>query len=162
MKRFLALLLLMAGPGCTPPPPPPTVSAGGPVQQLGEYTLYFGVIPAAVAGDAVGTHASQPRDAHGLPRGDYAHEQHLLVVAERTRDRVRPTNARVSASVLVDGQTLTRTLEPMPINGSMSYGAVFLIPNAGRYVFTTTVRVPDSPTPLVARFAYTQNHDPRP
>lgn len=140
---------------------PAAVPADGPVQQVGAYTLYFGIVPSAIAGAAVGGHSAGPRDVHGLPRNDYLREHHLLVVAERTRDRSRVDNAQVVASVPIAGQTVTKPLAPMPINGAMSYGAVFVLPGPGRYVFTTTVRVPGLAQPLVARFVYNQAHEPR-
>lgn len=139
---------------------PSAPPAGGPVQVVGDYTLYFGVVPAAIT---QGTpHSAGPSDAHGLPRGDFAREHHLLVVVERTRDHTRPTNAQVAASVPISGSTVTRMLGPMPINGQMSYGTVFVLPGPSTYVFDTTVRVPDAARPLHARFVYTQSHDPRP
>jgi len=132
----------------------------GPVQHIDGYKLYFGMVPSAIAAPSIGTHSPGPRDAHGLPRGDYAREHHLLVVVERMRDGVRPTNVQVVATVPIAGQTISRTLGAMSINGSMSHGAVFVLPGPGRYVFTTTVRVPGEPGPIVARFAYTLAHNP--
>lgn len=132
----------------------------GPVQHIDGYTLYFGMVPSAIAADSVGTHSPGPRDAHGLPRGDYPREHHLLVAVERMRDGVRPTGVQVVATVPIAGQTVSRTLAPVTINDSMSHGAVFVLPGPGRYVFTTTVRVPGEPGPIVARFAYTLAHDP--
>jgi len=157
--RPLPLLaaLLIASPQALPA----TVPAGGPVQQVGAYTIYFGIMPAAIAGAALGAHSAGPRDAHGLPRGDYAREHHLLVVAERTRDPARVRNAPVVPRVPDPGQTGAPAPAPTPINGAMSYGAVFVLPGPGRYVFTTTVRVPGLAQPLVARFVYTQSHEPR-
>ena len=160
-RRFALLLtailsLLM---GCERAPTEP---AGGPVQQVGGYTLYFGIVPTTIAAPAIGAHSQGPLDAHGLPRGDYRQEHHLLVVAERTCDRSRVSDAQVEASVPISGQTVSRTLQPMPINGAMSYGGVFVLPGPGRYVFTTTLRLPGAPRPIVARFAYTLAHDPRP
>ncbi len=132
----------------------------GPVQHIDGYTLYFGMVPSAIAADSVGTHSPGPRDAHGLPRGDYPREHHLLVVVERMRDGVRPTGVQVVATVPIAGQTVSRTLGAMSINGSMSHGAVFVLAGPGRYVFTTTVRVPGEPELIVARFAYTLAHNP--
>ncbi len=132
----------------------------GPVQHIDGYTLYFGMVPSAIAAPSIGTHSPGPRDAHGLPRGDYAREHHLLVVVERMRDGVRPTNVQVVATVPIAGQTISRTLGAMSIDGSMSHGAVFVLPSPGRYVFTTTVRVPGEPAPIVARFTYTLAHGP--
>ncbi|WP_169380589.1 hypothetical protein [Thermomonas fusca] len=48
----------------------------------------------------------------------------------------------------------------MSINGSMSHGAVFVLAGPGRYVFTTTVRVPGEPELIVARSSYTLAHNP--
>lgn len=142
--------------------PAASAQGGGPVQHVSGYTLYFGVMPSAIAGPSVGAHTQGPRDAHGLPRGDYAREHHLLVVAERIRDGVRPQDAQVIASVPIAGQTVQRTLAPMLINGAMSYGGVFVLPGPGRYVFTTTIRVPGEKQPIVARFVYTQAHSSSP
>jgi hypothetical protein len=160
-RRFVLLLagMLLMIAGTTPAA---TVPVGGPVQHVGGYTLYFGVVPSAIAAASIGAHSPGSRDAHGLPRGDYPREHHLLVVAERMRDGIRPPDAQVIASVPIAGTTVSRTLAPMSINGAMSHGAVFVLPGPGRYVFTITVRVPGDAKPLVARFAYTQAHDPRP
>jgi hypothetical protein len=155
--RRVALLSLaglpwLAAPIAQAAAPPPD----GPVQVIGDYTLYFGILPSAITQGA--PHSEGPRDAHGLPRGDFAREHHLLVVVERSRDRQRPTDAQVIVQVPIDGSTVTRTLVPMPINGSMSYGGVFVLPGAGRYLFTTTVRLPQRKAPIIARFAYTLGH----
>lgn len=152
-----ALALPLAACSARFPTPPP---AGGPVQEVGDYTLYFGVLPAAITQG--NPHSAGPKDAHGLPRGDFAREHHLLVVVERTRDHVRPADAQVTASVPITGSTVTRTLAPMSINGQMSYGTVFVLPGPNAYVFDTTVRVPGESAPLHARFVYTQSHTPRP
>lgn len=162
MKRRLALSLvgmlsLFAGTALTTEAP-----IAGPVQHVDGYTLYFGMVPSAIAAPSIGAHSPGPRDAHGSPRGDYAREHHLLVVVERMRDGVRPTGLQVVATVPIAGQTVTRSLAPMSINGAMSYGAVFVLPGPGRYVFTTAVRAPGEPKPIVARFAYTLAHDPQP
>lgn len=155
-STMLALALALGiAPAVAAAPP-----ADGPVQAVGDYTLYFGMLPAAMTRGA--SHSAGPRDAHGLPRGDFAREHHLLVVVERTRDGTRPTNARVTVAVPIAGATVTRTLAPMPINGQMSYGAVFVLPGAGRYVFDTTVNIPGRAAPLHARFAYTEAHSRQP
>lgn len=156
MKPLASLTLALALAATPAVARPPT---GGPVQRIGEYTLYFGMLPAAVTQGA--PHSAGPRDAHGLPRADFAREHHLLVVVERTADGMRPTDARVSASVPIGGTTVTRTLQPMPINGAMSYGSVFTLPGAGRYAFDVTVDLPGRATPLRARFVYTQRHTAR-
>ena len=160
MKRVLALLLTALLSVLADPAHAATVPVGGSVQQVGAYTLYFGMVPVAIAAPAVGGHSEGPRDAHGLPRGDYAREHHLVVAAERRRDGARVADAQVTASVPIAGRTVSRTLAPMPINGVMSYGAVFVLPGPGRYVFTTVLRVPGEPKSIVARFAYTLAHDP--
>ena len=152
----LSIALVLAVPPLAAAPP----AAGGPVQAVGEYTMYFGVVPAALT---QGTpHSAGPRDAHGLPRADFAQEHHLLVVAERTADRLRPTDARVSASVRTGGATVERVLEPMSINGVMSYGTVFVLPGPGRYTFDVTVLIPGRRAPLHARYVYTQFHTSEP
>lgn len=160
MKRrlvlFLTVMLLLFGGAASATEAP----RAGPVQHVDGYTLYFGMVPSAIAAPSIGAHSPGPRDAHGLPRGDYAREHHLLVVAERMRDGVRPTGVQVVATVPIGGQTVRRTLAPMPINGAMSYGAVFVLPGPGRYVFTTILRVPGAPKAIVARFTYTLAHDP--
>lgn len=160
-RRFVLLLVCMLSMvvGTTPAA---TVPIGGPVQHDAGYTLYFGVVPSAIAAASIGAHNPGSRDAHGLPRGDYSREHHLLVVAERMRDGTRPVDAQVVASVPIAGTSVSRTLAPMSINGAMSYGAVFVLPGPGRYVFTITVNVPGEAKPLIARFAYTQEHDSRP
>ena len=160
MKRVLALLLATLLSVLADPAHAATVPVGGYVQRVGAYTLYFGMVPVAIAAPAVGSHSAGPRDAHGLPRGDYAREHHLLVVVERMRDEVRPIGVQVVATVPIAGQTVSRTLAPMSINGAMSYGAVFVLPVAGRYVFTIAVRVPGEPELIVARFSYTLAHNP--
>ncbi|MFZ5657301.1 MAG: hypothetical protein ACOY37_09650 [Pseudomonadota bacterium] len=155
MIRFAIVLVLLAAlPAAAAP------RAGGPVQTVGEYTLYFGVLPSAIT---QGTpHSAGPKDAHGLPRADFNLEHHFLVVVERTRDGVRPRDAVVTVSVPIAGSTVTRTLSPMPINGLMSYGTVFVLPRAARYVFDTTVRIPGRAAPLHARFVYAHQQPRRP
>jgi hypothetical protein len=148
-------MLGVARAAAAPATPPP----GGPVQMIGDYTLYFGVLPAAVI---QGTpHSAGPKDAHGLPRGDFAREHHLLVVIERTRDHARPRDARVTVSVPIAGATVSRALAPMPVNGQMSYAAVFMLPGAGRYVFDVSAAIPGRAAPLHAAFVYVQSHGPR-
>lgn len=162
MNRLVVLILagtLAIVTGCTRDA---SVPDGGPVQHVGGYTLYFGVVPSAIAAPSIGAHSPGPRDAHGLARGDYPREHHLLVVAERMSDGRRPESAEVTASAPIAGATVQRRLAPMAINGAMSYGAVFVLPGPGTYAFTTTLRIPGEPAPVVARFIYRQAHDPRP
>lgn len=159
MNRRSVLLfasVLSLGVGSAPAVDAPV---GGAVQHVDGYTLYFGIVPSAIAAPSIGTHSPGPRDAHGIPRADYPREHHLLVVVERMRDGARPNDAQVIASVPISGQTVSRTLAPMSINGAMSYGGVFVLSGPGQYIFTVTVRLPVEPKPIVARFAYTQAHD---
>lgn len=157
VPRFASAFLLLTLAACTQPPA--VEDTGSAVQDLGDYTVHFGVVPAARAPTALAPHAVQDRDAHGLRRPGSANAHHLVLVVMRDRDGQPMQDVQARASVELPDRVETRVLDPMPVNGAMSYGGVFVLPGPGRYAFQARMQIPGRAEPLQATFVYTLAHE---
>lgn len=109
--------------------------------------IYYGFLPAQIASRQAAPHDAEPM--HGKPRrGD----QHLMV-ALYDRDGKRITAADVRATVGELGMAGTRkTLEPMAIGDTITFGNHFPMRSAGQYRVALEIRLPGAPGPVEVRF----------
>lgn len=109
--------------------------------------IYYGFLPAEIAGRTTAPHDKEPM--HGrLRRGD----QHLMV-ALYDRDGERITEADVRATVGELGMAGTRkTLEPMVIDDTITFGNYFPMRSAGQYRVAIEIRLPGAHRPVEVRF----------
>ena len=116
-------------------------------------TVYFGVVSAEVIRD----HPKEyPKNVYGVAPSDPA--QYYVTVAlfdapngKRIDDAV--VKARVSTTM---GAGPEKTLEPITIGNSRSYGNYFTMGSAGPYKITVHVSRPSVPNVIEAQFEYTQ------
>jgi len=116
-------------------------------------TVYFGVVP----GDAIRSHPKEyPQKVYGVPPSGPA--QYYVTVAlfdtpsgQRIEDAV--VKARVATAA---GAGPEKTLEPMTIANSRSYGNYFAMGGTGPYKITVHIRRPGSLDAIQAQFEYTK------
>ena len=110
-------------------------------------TLYYGVVPAALAQPALAPHAPAP-DPHGSPR-PAADTHHLVVALFDNATGKRITQANVSVRYVPPrGRAISKALVPMPLGDVLSFGTTFVIPEGRGHRFVIEVHRGD----IVDRF----------
>jgi len=141
LQKFLAFLVAfsLATPGLATAAQPSRdhrVETGSH-QQVSGIDIYYGIVPAPVAGKHPPTHEEQ-RMHGGVPAGK--NEYHLIVALFDARGK-RITDAEVAATVGEFGMAGTRkTLEPMRIGGATSFGNYFALRGSGSYRIAIEIR----------------------
>jgi hypothetical protein len=129
---------------------PVAAAAGGETKSAGGLTVYFGIVPAEIV-KGPGPHSAE-RPMHGrIPHGP--HEHHLVVAVFDSASNARIEDATVTAKV--SGLGLSgpqRTLEPMKIGDSVTYGAYFNLAT-DLYTIKVTAQRPGA-QPVVLDFKY--------
>lgn len=120
-------------------------------QRVGDIDIYYGVLPAQVAGKHEPTH--EERAMHGgVPRG---RDNYHLIVALFNKDGTRISDAQVRATVAELGMAGThKKLDPMRIDDTTSFGNYFAFHGAGPYRITLEIRMPGTSQPVEAVFDY--------
>jgi hypothetical protein len=115
-------------------------------------TVYLGVVPAAIVKTPPLRSAEQPMHG-GMPRG--IHQYHVIAAVFDAATNARVSDATVIAQVSGLGLIgTTKTLEPMEIANTTTYGGFFNLPGADLYTITLTVRKAGSQRPIVLDFKY--------
>jgi len=123
-------------------------------QTTGGITIYLGVVPAEIveghpvaSGDAQAPHG-------GTRAGRNSH--HVVVALFDSRTGARITDARVRAGFgrRAGEHEPLRDLEPMEINGKMSYGGFFLLQETRGTRVHLEIRRDSRSRPVTAAFAY--------
>jgi hypothetical protein len=123
-------------------------------QTVGGITIDLGVVPAALvrghpirAGEAGALHG-------GAPEGSSSH--HVVVALFDAGTGARISDARVRAGVGASSydHAPDRELEPMAVNGAMSYGGFFLMQGNGLYRIHLEILRPGATRPIEAQFVY--------
>jgi cytochrome c5 len=120
---------------------------------LGGTAVYFGVVP----GDAIRRHPKEyPQKVYGVPPSGLA-QYYVTVALFDTASGQRIEDAVVKARVATAaGAGPEKTLEPMTIANSRSYGNYFAMGGTGPYKITVHIRRPGSSDAIQAQFEYTQ------
>lgn len=129
---------------------PARAASAGETKSAGGLTVYFGVVPAELV-KGPGPHSAERPMHGGSPRG--SHEHHIVVAVYDSATNARITDATVTARV--SGLGLSgpqKTLEPMKIADTTTYGAFFNL-TADLYTIKVTVQRPGS-QPVVLDFKY--------
>ena len=93
----------------------------------------------------------------GAPSGP--HEHHIVVAIFDAASAARVSDATVTAKVSGLGLSGSeKTLEPMSIANTITYGAFFNLPGADLYTIRVSVRRPSSQQPVVLDFKYDHRH----
>lgn len=146
----LMLMLAASASAFTADPPQHHVERGRH-QVVGEIDVYYGVLPAQVAGKHPPAH--EERAMHdGVPVGK---NDYHLIVALFGKGGARITDAQVWATVAELGLTgPRRKLEPMRIENSPSFGNYFTLHGEGPYRIAIEVQLPGATKPVEALFEY--------
>jgi hypothetical protein len=116
----------------------------------GGLAVYLGVLPAEII-------KGQPVMHGGTPAG--RHEHHIVVAIFDAASGARVSDATVTARV--SGLALSgseKTLEPMNIGDTITYGGFFNLPGLDLYTIRITVRRTGSQQPVVLDFRYDHRH----
>ena len=119
-------------------------------QTVDGVTIYLGIVPAALV-QGHSTTLGDPQSLHGgTPSRSASH--HVMVALFDAVTGARITNARVEARV--EGVPHAKLLEPMEVNGLMTYGNFFPFEDARARRIRVDIALPGRAAPLVAQFAY--------
>ncbi len=115
-------------------------------------TVYLGVVPAEIT-KGPPAHTPAP-EMHGkVPHG--AHEYHFVAAVFDAASGARISNASVTAQVSGVGLSGPRkTLEPMQIAGTTTYGNFFDLPGRDLYTVRLTIERPGAARAVVMDFKY--------
>ena len=122
-------------------------------------TIDLGVMPA----ELVQGHSTQPGDPQALHGGTPGNSDshHIVVALFDARTGIRISDARIRAGVgrhSYDHAPDT-WLEPMQINGTMTYGNFFLMQGAGEWRIHLEISRPGLTRPSEVDFAYEHSAD---
>ena len=119
---------------------------------VGDTTVYFGVVP----GDVIRAHPEDyPRKAYGVPPSAPA-QYYVTVALFDSASGARIQNAAVKARVATAaGAGPEKTLQPITIADSVSYGNYFAMGGTGPYKIAVQVKRAGSLDPIQAQFEYT-------
>jgi len=113
--------------------------------------VYLGVMPAAAV-QALPEHEQAERAMHRAPAGAGAYHVNLSLFDAVTHAAIRDAQVRVSVEQVGLGSE-TRQLEPMSINGFVSYGNYFRLDSPRPYVIDVQIQRPGLPE-AHTRFQY--------
>ena len=123
-------------------------------QTVDGITIYIGVIPA----ELVKGHITTPGEPGALHGGttSASSSHHIVVALFDSRTGVRITDARIRAGVIdrSNDHEPDITLEPMQVNGAMSYGNFFQMRGPGVWRIHLQILRPGMSTPVEADFGY--------
>lgn len=123
-------------------------------QTVDGVTIYLGVVPAALV-QGHSTTIGDPQALHGGTIPDPG-SHHIMVALFDARSGARITDAQVTGSI--GGSAPAKALEPMEVNGLMTYGNFFALEGSDPKRIHVEILTPRSPTPIAADFAY--EHEP--
>lgn len=119
----------------------PTASQAGVVNgvQTGDgLTVYFGVVPAAIAQRHPSSHPEATM--HGGPRRPDMHNMHLVAALFNSASGARITRAKVTAKILEPGgRQWNVELTPMTVNGALTFGGFTTFERNVDYSITISV-----------------------
>ena len=132
--------------------PVASAASGQDFAVVGGTTVYFGVVP----GDLIRSHPEQyPKKAYGAPPSGPA-QYYVTVALFDTATGQRIEDAVVKARVATAAGTgPEKTLQPITIANSRSYGNYFAMGGTGPYKITVHINRPGSSDTIQAQFEYT-------
>jgi cytochrome c5 len=149
--RSAVVYMFNAGAAATPTTPAPKGAAGQDFRVVDATTVYFGVVAADVM-------RRRPKD---YPESEYgvvpsSPQQYFVTVALLDANSgQRITDAAVKARVSTStGAGPEKTLEPMTIAGSRTYGGYFAMAGGGPYMVNLQIRRPGAPDAIQTQFQY--------
>ena len=114
--------------------------------------VHYGFVPAAITRRHPAGHPERPM--HGGTAGT-TEEEHLVVALFDAATKQRIENADVKATIGPAGaHAQAKTLEPMRIADTVTYGNYFALPAPGSYRIDLQIRVPGRAGAVWARFVH--------
>jgi len=145
LSRRTAIAAIMAG-GTTIVPTVLAQTAEDYTRTAGGLTIYLGVMPAEIIKGLPAMHG-------GVPAGP--HEYHVIVAIFEAGSGARVSDATVTAKVSGVGLSgLERTLEPMSIADTITYGGFFSLPGRDLYTIELAIRRSSTQQPVVVALKY--------
>ncbi|WP_043739491.1 hypothetical protein [Thioalkalivibrio nitratireducens] len=128
-------------------------AADSPYRQVADgVVVYLGVLPAAMV---QGRHEGDPEAVmhDGIPRGRHAFHVTVSVFDAGSGNQIK--DAQVTARVAPLGLAgVTRPLETMRIDDTVSYGHYFTLRGEARYDIEITIARPGADAPVTVSFTY--------
>ena len=128
-------------------------------QTVDGMTIDLGVLPA----ELVKGHTTAPGDPNALHGGTPPNSgsHHIVVALFDAKTGARITDARIRAGVGDSSYNHApdTALEPMEVNGAMTYGNFFLMQGAGVWRIHLEIQRPGVPAPVRADFGYEHSPD---
>ncbi|MFG1244430.1 hypothetical protein [Xanthobacter versatilis] len=123
---------------------------GGDSRVVGDVQIYMGILPAElIRGHPQGHTENSMHGGQPATRGEF----HIVVALFDVRSGRRLTGADVSARVSEIGLAGSqKTLNPMQIAGTESYGNYFEMPGSGPFRISLTIRLRDRTQDIKAEF----------
>ena len=117
-------------------------------------TMDLGVLPAELV-EGHPTAQGSPGAMHGGTQA-YVGSHHIVVALFDAKTGARITDAKISAAVShrASDHEPDKTLEPMQINGTTTYGGFFAMPDQGLWRIHLRIERPAGAPPIEANFAY--------
>lgn len=131
---------------------PANAAGDGLYQKASGVEAYLGVVPAEI------TKGHKPTEARGqmhggVPEGDY--QYHLVAAVFDANSGERITDAIVTAQVSGLGKTgEKKTLDPMSIAETLTYGGYFIFAGPGRYKIVLTIKRQGATEGIILNFPY--------
>lgn len=146
---WAAVAILAVAAGCAPRADLPRSE-----QTVEGVAIYLGVVPAAI----VQGHSTIPGDPDALHGGTQSGSasHHVMVALFDADTGARITDARVEAGT--EGGPHAKPLEPMEVNGLMTYGNFFAFEERRVRRIRVEIRLPGRAAPIEASFSY--RHEP--
>jgi len=124
----------------------------GLYQKALDVEAYLGVVPAEITKGHKATEPQGPMHG-GVPKG--GPQYHLVAAVFDVRSGERIVDAIVTAQVSGSGKTgEKKTLDPMSIAGTLTYGGYFLFAGPGRYEIILTIKRQGTTDGIVMNFPY--------
>lgn len=114
--------------------------------------VYFGIVPAGLVRGHPPTHPEGTMHG-GVPVG----QSHIMIALFDDKTGKRIENAEVKARVTAGGVDVQKSLEPMVIAGSLTYGNYYSLPGNGPYRITVRFRVAGAARERVAEFVWARS-----
>jgi hypothetical protein len=119
---------------------------------IGDTDVYYGFAPSAAAGAHPASHAETAMHG-GVPGSRKSYHLTVALFDHATQKRI--SDARVTAALGEIGMGETRrTLEPMRVDGTISYGAYLNLGGTGPYRVRLEVKRPDRAGTVSGQFEY--------
>lgn len=145
----LVLLLISVAAGCGDRANLPRDS-----QTVGGIRIHLGVVPATRVPDHP-TGQGDPGALHGgTPEGRGSHHVVVALFDARTGARIVDAKVRGGVGDQSDNHAPDQELEPMPVDGAMSYGTFFLMQTPGLYRIHLEILRRGAAIPVTAQFTY--------